>query len=201
MTKHKVKIQSIAGFTCRWNRWWLYIIAILTSHQGEWLVFASCDPRKLCPSFFTDDRLDYVRHIPKYLARMQVLEHSHSTLWNSFVQGEFTVNTNNTIPFTRTAVDQAMEPLNKKAEEVGGISGITSAPDTLLKFCLSAPELAHISNEMEQHAGISPVTRTTLHCLPPPLFQARKMLFDTWSQCRQHAICLQNVPKQKHLTA
>jgi len=55
--------------------------------------------------------------------------------WEEFLRGNFSVDTSNNVPFTRIGVDQAMEHLNKVTKGQGGISGITSTPQTLLKFC------------------------------------------------------------------
>ena len=59
------------------------------------------------------------------------------------------MNTSNHIPFRRIGVDQAMEHLKKSTKGHGAISGITSYPATLLKFCLTAPELAPLAEESE----------------------------------------------------
>ena len=89
------------------------------------------------------------------MARMQNTRKTNPALWQEYSAGGFTVNTSNSVPFTRLGVDQAMEHLNKVAKGHGGITGITSTAVTILKFCLTAPELAHISNEMELLAGVT----------------------------------------------
>jgi len=86
---------------------------------------------------------------------MHEMKTTDPDIWQEFVNGDFTVNTSNTVPFTRIGVDQAMEHLNKSTKGQGGISGITSYPKTLLKFCLTGPELARLSAETERLAALS----------------------------------------------
>ena len=75
-------------------------------------------------------------------------------IWQEFVNGEFTVNTSNAVPFTRIGVDQAMEHLSKSTKGQGRTSGITSCSKILLKFCLTGLELARLSTE-SQHNCLS----------------------------------------------
>ena len=74
-------------------------------------------------------------------------ESANPETWDEFLRGNFKVSTSNNVPFTRIGVDHAMEHLNKATKGQGGISGITSTPQTLLKFCLTGPELARLSDE------------------------------------------------------
>ena len=96
---------------------------------------------------------------------MQEMETTEPELWQEFLKGEFTVNTSNTIPFTRIGVDQAMEHLNKFSKGQVGISGITSCPKTLLKFCLTAPELARLAAETEHLVAVTHTSTTHHHRL------------------------------------
>ena len=85
---------------------------------------------------------------------------------NEFASGNFTVNTSNSEPFTHIGIDHAMEHLNKVTKGQGGISGITTCPQTLLKFCLTEPELARLTEKTEQLVTIA--DRATVqqhHCL------------------------------------
>ena len=53
----------------------------------------------------------------------------------------------------------------KRVLKVAVISGIMQSSATLLKYCLSAPELARIANEAESMVGMQNTTRTEHHCL------------------------------------
>ena len=48
-----------------------------------------------------------------------------------------------------------MEHLNKSTKGEGGIFGITSSPKTLLKLCLTGPELSRLAEETDQLLGTS----------------------------------------------
>lgn len=143
--------------------------------DANWLLYLAT-LEKLCVMFFAFNRLEYARHIPEYLARMQELKMIDLDTWNDFENGAFTVNSRNTVPFTHISVDQAMEHLNKDTKGQGGICGITSSPATLLKFCFTAPELANICKEIEELAGVSENGSTIHHEL-----SASKLLYQEHS--------------------
>ena len=154
----------------KWTRMYMNQVMVLLQFQratreGNWFLYLAA-LEKLCVYFFAYNRLDYAQNIPEYIARMHELQSSDPYIWQEFVDGDFTVNTNAGIPFTRIGVDQAMEHLNKNTKGQGGISGITSYPKTLLKYCLTAPELARLATEMEH---LSTVPNKTVgqqhHCL------------------------------------
>jgi hypothetical protein len=109
---------------------------------------------KMCVYFFAFNRHDYAQNIPDYIAHMYQLETSHPHIWNDLESGEFVVNTN-PIPFTSIGPDQAQEYLNKVHKGDGAISGITTDPQGLLKYCLSSPELARLAGETERMLNIS----------------------------------------------
>jgi len=98
---------------------------------------------------------------------MHELKNTDSDIWQEFVNGDFSVNTSNNVPFTRSGVDQAMEHLNKCTKGQGGICGITSHPKTLLKFCFTGPELARLAEEAERLTAISSsgVVAQQHHCI------------------------------------
>ena len=105
--------------------------------------------------FFSFNRLDYAQNISEYIARMQDLEVRSPTLWQLYEEGHFTVKSND-IPFTAVGVDQTQRFANKVHKGEGGLSGITTSPETLLQYCLTAPILAQLSREMEGLVGVSP---------------------------------------------
>ena len=71
---------------------------------------------------------------------MYYLQHVKPEVWNDFAQGNFTVKTN-PMAFTTIGVDQAQEHVHKCHKGDGGVSGITTNPVALLRYCLSTPEL------------------------------------------------------------
>lgn len=137
----------------KWARMYMHeVMALLqflcATRSGNWLLYLA-SLEKLCVYFFAYNRLDYVQNMPEYIARMHAMKTKDPSGWQSFMSGDFTVNTCNSIPFTRLGIDQAMEHLNKSTKGDGGICGITTYASTLLKFCLTAPELACLQAETE----------------------------------------------------
>ena len=74
---------------------------------------------------------------------MHELKNTDPDIWQEFVNGDFTVNTSNTVPFTHIGVDHAIEHLKKSTKGQGGIFGITLHPKT----CFTVPELARLAGE------------------------------------------------------
>ena len=114
---------------------------------------------------FAYNRFDYAQNITDYIARIQETETIEPELWQEFLKGKFTVNTSNTIPFTRSGVYQAMEHLNKSTKGQGWISGMTPCPKTLLFFCLTAPEVARLAAETEHLVAFTNTSTTQHHRL------------------------------------
>ena len=123
------------------------------THDGDWYLYLA-SLEKLCVSIFAYNRQDCT----EYIACMHELETTNADIWQDFLNGDFTVNTSNTVPFTRIGIDQVQEHLNKRTKGQGEISGIASYASTLLKFCLTAPELARIAEETEELINVSDCT-------------------------------------------
>ena len=88
---------------------------------------------------FAYNRLDYGLNIPEYIARVNQLQQTHREVWHDFENGGFTAITN-LVALTAIGVDQVQELMNKIHKVDGGLSGITTDPNSLLRDCLSAPE-------------------------------------------------------------
>ena len=141
----------------KWARMYMDQVKVLlhfqrATREGNWFLYLAA-LEKLCVYFFAYNRLDYAQNIPEYIARMHDMKTTDPDIWQEFVNGEFTVNTSNAVPFTRIGVDQAMEHLSKSTKGQGGIFGITSCSKTLLKFCLTGPELARLSFYRDRAIG------------------------------------------------
>ena len=96
------------------------------TRQGEWFLYLST-LEKLTTMFFAFNRLDYAQNILEYIARMYDMKTEDHQSWTEMVEGTFTVNTS---------------------------VGYQTSPQTLLKFCLSAPELSKLTLEIEQMLGL-----------------------------------------------
>ena len=142
----------------RWARSYMKQVSNLLqfmrgTRDCNWLLHLA-SREKMCVYFFAFNRHDYAQNIPDHIAHMYELETSHPHIWNDLKSGEFVVNTN-PIAFTSIGPDQAQEHLNKVLKGDGAISGITTDPQGLLKYCLSSPELARLAGETKQMLNIS----------------------------------------------
>jgi len=79
-----------------------------STREGNWCLYLAA-LEKLCVYFFAYNRLEYAQNIPEYIVRMHELKNTDPDIWQEFVNGDFSVNTSNNVPFTRIGVDQAME--------------------------------------------------------------------------------------------
>ena len=103
-------------------------------------------------------------HLPEFIARMYELKHTYPKIWEDFQKGEFTVKTNQTA-FTAIGVDQAQEHVNKIHKGNGGVCGLTTNSEALLRYFLSTPELSRLSVETEEILGIKQCDRDQHHDL------------------------------------
>ena len=101
---------------------------------------------------------------------MHRLKDTHPVIWKEFENGGFVVQ-KSPINFTAIGVDHAQEHINKVHKGVGGLNGIATSPSTLLKYCLSTPELSRISEETETLVGHTKPTKTVHHDLSTRKFQ------------------------------
>ena len=81
---------------------------------------------------------------------MKALEYSDPELWEVFMNGEFCVKKTD-IPFTSLGMDHAGEQVIKTLKSKGGgIKGITNNENARLRFFLSSPVLAKISDDIKK---------------------------------------------------
>lgn len=92
------------------------------------------------------------------------MKDTYPAIWNDLVNGSFVVQKYPT-KFTAIGVDQAQEQINKIHNGDGGISGITTNPEALFKYCLASAELSYPSEEVENMLGVSHTTKTKHHDL------------------------------------
>ena len=138
----------------------LYLRSLRQRNFGENLAALE----ELCIWIFAYNRFDYAIHLSEYIARMYELQHTHPKIWENFQNGEFTVKTSQT-PFTAIGVDQAQEHVNKIHKGKGGVCGLTTNSEALLRYCLSTPELSRLSVETEEMLGIKQYNRDQHHDL------------------------------------
>lgn len=59
----------------------------------------------------------FAQNILEYIALIHVFESADPDIWDEFLRGNFMVNTNSILPFTRVGVDLAMEHINKVTKD------------------------------------------------------------------------------------
>ena len=104
----------------------------------------------------------YALNLPEYIARMYQLQQTHPEVWHDFENRGFTIKTN-LVAFTAIGVDQAQEHMNKIHKGDGGLSGITTDPNSIIRYCLSTPEFALFSAETEDMLGLKPPNKKQHH--------------------------------------
>lgn len=150
----------------KWARMYMRQVTTMLSflqatRQRQWdLHLASLE--QLCIWFFAYTRLDYAQHVPEYIARMNHLKKTNHDIWDDFAKGNFTVKTG-PVAFTAIGVDQAQEYVSRSHKGDGGVPGITTNPEALLRYCLSTPELTRLSAELEDMLGVTKFKRCSHH--------------------------------------
>jgi hypothetical protein len=149
-----------------WLRMYMHqVLALLNFHrsvkQPQLLLYLS-SLENLATYFFAYNRLDYAQNILEFTARTYASETTDPDLWKRLCAGEFAV-TKNPIPFTSIGIDQSQEHDNKILKGEGGLRGITNKPSTLLKFCLAAPVLGHLSKETQEMFGVTLAADSNQH--------------------------------------
>lgn len=118
---------------------------------------------ELVKDFVSNDRLNYRRLMPVYLADMQEVKTSDSEIWEYLGEGNFSV-TKSKIPFTSIGVDHAGEQVNKILKSDGGLCGISSNENARTRLLLIAPIIAQITEELKS-AGRSSASAPLHHQL------------------------------------
>ena len=89
-----------------------------------------------CVSVLLRNSVHYALSIPEYIARMYQLQQTHLEVWHDFENGGFTIKTN-LVASSAIGVDQAQEHMNKIHKGDGGLSGITTDPNSIIRYCLT----------------------------------------------------------------
>ena len=83
--------------------------------------------------FVANDRINYQRLMPVYLAEMRGLEGHEPEIWKYLSDGHSSV-TKSKVPFTSIGVDHAGEQINKVLKSDGELYGISSNENALNCF-------------------------------------------------------------------
>lgn len=81
---------------------------IQASREGNWQLHLFAI-RQMIPWCFAYDKMNYARYLPPYYAQMTTLEVDHPEVYQSFMEGQFSVQLAGDNPFGRLPVDQTTE--------------------------------------------------------------------------------------------
>ena len=98
------------------------------------------------PIFFRFVYAYYARLTLVYLSQKYQLRNDDPTIWNRFVEGEFSVNKSN-VPFSAIGADHALEQKNRAVKVLGGIKGIANCQKLLDEYYLTAAEMSNIAEQ------------------------------------------------------
>ena len=114
---------------------------VLSIRQPNFDLFVKAQ-QQMCPWLFIMNRTHYERWMPIFLRDLKLLPDRCPDVYNSFCEGMgFTVRKTKR-RFLNIAPDQTHEQNNKTVKSDGGAIGILDSPSTLLKWAISAPEIA-----------------------------------------------------------
>lgn len=129
----------------------MFVRAVRTA---DWLLHLQA-LEKFTKYYFAHDRLNYARMIPLYLAEMKALPLNDPDVYREFLDGNWVVNKNQSVPFCGLGADNGLEHINRSMKVSGGLVGITLNPSARAKFFLIAPELARLAEQAKDMAGVS----------------------------------------------
>lgn len=130
--------------------------------MGDWKLYLQA-LQIFTKYFFAHDRLNYARMVPLYLAEMDSLPETDPDVYAEFLSGNWVVNKNTNIPFCALGADHALEHVNRSMKVRGGLVGITLNQTARNKFFLTAPEMANLSGQAKDMAGVAPKIQTQHH--------------------------------------
>jgi hypothetical protein len=131
----------------------LLLLFVRATRDGQWeLHLAALDG--MLPWFFAYDRINYARYLPAYFAEMKKLELTHPSVFESFINGDFSAQRQDRYAFSQVACDQLIEQtMNRDSKTKGGLIGITTSRNAVNRWLLAHHERAGISRACEIMAG------------------------------------------------
>ena len=132
-------------------------------HEKDWLLYLASLERQ-CVYYHAYNRLDYAQNVPEYIARMYALQETDPAMWQYFMDGHFAIQKNE-VPFTSIGVDHAQEHTNRELKGDNALKGMANNAESILNYCLAAPEIQKISSEFEEMIGLTVWSRKEHHQL------------------------------------
>ena len=141
-------------------------------HTGDWKLHLQA--LEVFTKYFVHDRLNYAQMVPLYLAEMDSLPATDPDVYAEFLSGNWVVNKNSNIPFCALGADHALEHVNRSMKVHGGLVGITLNQTARNKFFLIAPEMANLSGQAKDMAGVASKIQTRHHNHMPAVYCPEK---------------------------
>lgn len=111
---------------------------IQASREGNWQLHLFAI-RQMIPWCFAYDKMNYARYLPAYYAQMTTLEVDHPEVYQSFMEGQFSVQLAGDNPFGRLPVDQTTAvTVNKDTKIAGGVTNFSLKTQAVNRFYLTA---------------------------------------------------------------
>ena len=150
------------------------------TRTGDWILhLESADT--FTKFFFAHDKQNYARLIPLYLADMNQIQIKDPEVWNEFMEGNWVVNKNGSVSFCAIGADHALEQVNRTMKVTGGLVGITQNHNARSKFFLVSPELAKLTSEAEDMAGLTNEASKHHHELTQAFLNRQEKCIETLS--------------------
>ncbi|CAH3166536.1 unnamed protein product [Porites lobata] len=100
------------------------------------------------------ERQNYARYLPVYLADMQKLELTHPEVYKEFAEGNHSISRSGQ-PFSQVSTDMALEQwINADSKSSGGVIGISQSPSALERWFLTIHERASITCALKAMFGL-----------------------------------------------
>ena len=124
--------------------------------EGDWMLYLSTFA-EMIPHFAAFSHTNYTRWGAVFLADMKLLEHTAPEVYQGFINGDFVVKETDN-KYNQVPDDQAVEHVNRKAKDSGGLVGIIQAEDARTKWCLTCNDKAELVEDTKimlgaQHTG------------------------------------------------
>ena len=159
----KNETKPLFKVMCQYMHMVVEMLAFIKSvRTGNWKLHLAA-LQAVTKYFFAHDRLVYALMIPLYLADMENLQRASPAIYKEFCQGNWVVNKNPDVAFCVLGADHALEHVNRSMKVSGGLIGITLNPKARTKFFLVAPELARLTEEAQDMAGLTTSPSPTKH--------------------------------------
>ena len=149
----------------------LLLQLLKAERTGNWRLHLSA-ASSMTSYFFADDRHNYSRWLPVYLADVEQLQQKHPTVYQRFMEGDHVISRSSQ-PFSSVWTDMALEQsINSKSKR--GIVGISLNADALHRWFVTCRERAAITSAVRRMCGSDDPDRIGTHKEAAPKWVERE---------------------------